>query len=49
MLREARRAVLSVTRFDGQLTRDLQAWGYNLVARTAAKETPAPPAQAPAA
>jgi len=39
-------AVLIVTRFGGQVTFDLQQWGYDVVAKTAPApkpiETPAP-------
>jgi hypothetical protein len=45
---QAAAAVLIVTRFGGQLTRDLQAWGYRIVAKTA-KATATPPEETPAA
>jgi hypothetical protein len=41
---QAAAAVLIVTRFGGQITRDLQQWGYELVAKTAPpQEEPATP------
>jgi hypothetical protein len=46
---QAAAAVLIVTRYDYKVTRDLQTWGFNLVAKTAPVENPAPPETSPAA
>jgi hypothetical protein len=40
---QAAAAVLIITCFDGQITRDLQQWGYDVVAKTA--PTPGPSAE----
>ena len=40
---QAAAAVLIVTRFDGQITRDLQQWGYDVVAKTAPAQEPPNP------
>jgi hypothetical protein len=45
---QAAAAILIVKCFNGQVTRDLQAWGFNLVAKNGGNETP-PPAETPAA
>lgn len=46
---QAAAAVLIVTRFEGKVTRDLQLWGFNLVAKNDGQETPLPPTETPAA
>ncbi|CAG0937764.1 hypothetical protein TFLX_06719 [Thermoflexales bacterium] len=42
---QAAAAVLIVMCYEGQVTRDLQPWGFNLVARNGVKEQPTPPGE----
>ncbi|HTP07933.1 MAG TPA: hypothetical protein VMP08_06765 [Anaerolineae bacterium] len=42
---QAAAAVLIVTRFNRQVTRDLQAWGFNVVAKATPGEKPVPPVE----